>query len=95
MAWGRCLPWAFCVMTEEYKPEKLYVPEKGDVALPNGCSLYWKMNEVGGRTYYSDEAGCVAEIWDTAITEDSTLLAAIVQEAHLRKMEQVNKSRGY
>lgn len=48
--------------------------------LPNGCSLYMKENEVGGRVYYSDEIGGGVDIWDTALVDKSTLLAAIVEE---------------
>lgn len=48
--------------------------------LPNGCSLFMKENEVGGRVYYSDEVGGGVGIWDTALVDKSTLLAAIVEE---------------
>lgn len=49
--------------------------------LPNGCSLYMKENEVGGRTYYSDEIGRSKQIiWDTSLLDKSTLLAALLEE---------------
>jgi hypothetical protein len=55
--------------------------------LPNGHLLFYKENEVGGRTYMTDECGCGSLIWDTAITDYHTLLAAIVHEEHLRIKE--------
>ena len=51
--------------------------------LPNSCTLYWKQNEAGGRTYYSDEIGGGVMVWDTALVSRSTLLAALVQEERL------------
>ena len=60
------------------------IPESGHIDLPNGCGLFWKPNEVGGRTYYSDEIPCGVEVWDTALINDVTLLAAIVQEKHIQ-----------
>lgn len=50
----------------------------GEIPLPNGCTLYWKYNEVGGITYSSDEVGGGVHVWDTALVDDATLLAAIV-----------------
>ena len=50
------------------------------IQLPNSCTLYWRINAAGGRTYTSDEIGGGAEVWDTALIAESTLLAAIVQE---------------
>lgn len=55
--------------------------------LPNSCTLYWRENEAGGRTYYSDEVGGGVVVWDTALVNESTLLAAMVQEAKLVFME--------
>lgn len=75
--------------------EKLDIPEKGYIDLPNGCTLYWEPDGVGGRRYITDEAACGHVVWDTAITQSSTLLAAIVQEERLRTMEAVNKERGF
>ncbi len=65
--------------------------EKGDVMLPNGCTLYWKANEVGGRTYHSDEIGGGVHVWDTALVNSSTLLAAITIENALNYKEHMDK----
>lgn len=48
--------------------------------LPNGCTLYWRDNEAGGRTYYSDEVGGGVVVWDTSLVDRSTLLAVMVME---------------
>ena len=50
---------------------------EGSMPLPNGCTLYWKPNEAGGRTYISDEIGGGVVIWDTCLGDMSTLQAAI------------------
>jgi hypothetical protein len=75
--------------------EKIEVPMRGQVELPNGCMLYWQPNGVGGREYLSDEVGPGVIVWDTAITDPSTLLAALTMEATLSKKEAINKERGY
>ena len=59
------------------------VPRSGHVDLPNGCWLYWKENDVGGRTYFSDEIGGGTFVWDTALIADSTMLTALTTEAKL------------
>lgn len=48
--------------------------------LPNGYCLYWEDNEVGGRTYYSDEIGGGCFVWDTCLCRSETLLAAMMIE---------------
>ena len=63
------------------------------IQLPNGCTLYWEENEVGGRSYYSDEIGCGVSVWDTCLVDKSTLLAAIVQEETLRVKEYHEKRK--
>lgn len=63
------------------------VEDQGFVDLPNSCTLYWKNNEVGGRTYYSDEIGPSMIVWDTTLTDQATLLAAMTQEATLLRLE--------
>jgi len=63
------------------------------IDLPNGCSLYWKDNKVGGRTYFSDEVGGGVMVWDTALVDMSTLLAAMTQEMKLQKEESVKKEK--
>lgn len=40
--------------------------------------LYRQQNEAGGHTYYTDEVGAV--VWNTALVDEYTLLAAIVAE---------------
>lgn len=57
------------------------LPVTGYTTLPNGCTIFWEQNEVGGRRYYSDECGITSLVWDTSITDESTLLAAMTQEA--------------
>lgn len=57
------------------------------IELPTGTRIYWTDNEAGGRTYYSDSCGIVAEIWDTSIASQTELLYAMEQEAKLRKIE--------
>ena len=65
------------------------VPKNGSISLPNGCALYWSADDsIGGcRTYISDEVGGGVGVWDTALVDQSTLLAAIVQEETLRLLE--------
>lgn len=55
--------------------------------LPNGCRLYRKKNEAGGHTYFSDEVGGGVVVWDTCLVDQSTLFAAILDQAHLRRIE--------
>lgn len=57
---------------------------KGQTRLPNGCTLYWRSNEVGGRTYTSDEVGGGVLVWDTCLVNSSTLIAAMNKENELR-----------
>ena len=54
--------------------------------LPNGCSLYFKENEAGGRTYYSDEVGGGVPIWDTALVDMSTLLAVMTEDVTISRV---------
>ncbi len=69
-------------------------PETGDVRLPNGCTLYWVTDKaVGGRKYISDEIGGGVEVWHTALVDQSTLLATIVQEQAFQKLESVIQER--
>ena len=64
----------------------------GHINLPNGCSLYYQDNKVGGRTYYSDEIGGGVLVWDTCLVDESTLLAAMTQEHALIKKEALRKT---
>ncbi len=78
-----------CIPPKEQEHTRLIplVADTGFVDLPNGCTLYWERNEAGGRTYMSDEIGPAMTVWDTALMDDSTLLAALTQEATLRRLE--------
>jgi len=78
-----------CIPPKEQEHARLIplVTDTGFVDLPNGCTLYWERNEAGGRTYMSDEIGSAMTVWDTALMDGSTLLAAMTQEAHLQKAE--------
>lgn len=58
--------------------------------LPNGCSLYMKENEVGGRIYYSDEVGDGLFVWDTSLVDMGTLMAAITEELTIQRNNMVN-----
>lgn len=62
------------------------------IQLPNGCALYSKRNEIGGRVYMSDEVGGGVFVWDTSLVAPSTLIAALhaenvisLKEYHERK----------
>ena len=68
------------------------VPKEGNCRLPNGCTLYWKTEEQG-RVYYTDEIGGGMVVWDTALTDQYTLLAAITQEASINVLEREQKRR--
>lgn len=52
--------------------------------LPNGATLFRKKNAAGGYTYTSDEIGGGVEVWDTALVDQSTLMAAIVDQHRLQ-----------
>lgn len=61
--------------------------------LPNGATLYRESNGVGGHRYWSDEVGGGVMLWDTSLTDKSTLLAAITEEMKEERKMQVEKSR--
>uniref|UniRef100_A0A6M3LM09 Uncharacterized protein n=1 Tax=viral metagenome TaxID=1070528 RepID=A0A6M3LM09_9ZZZZ len=63
-----------------------------NINLPNGCTLYWEDNEVGGRIYFSDEVGGGVFVWDTSLICASTLLAAIVMEEYFR-FDEIHKKK--
>jgi hypothetical protein len=56
------------------------IQESGECPLPNGNTLIWKLNEAGGRTYYSTEIGGGVVVWDTCLCDESTLRAALMME---------------
>lgn len=55
--------------------------------LPNGSTLFVEDNQAGGRTYFSDEVGGGVVVWDTCLVSESTILAAMVEEARLVRVE--------
>jgi len=61
--------------------------DSGSCDLPNGCELFWKRNAAGGRSYYSNEVGVDVLVWDTAVVDQTTLLAAMTKEAELSMIE--------
>lgn len=60
--------------------------------LPNGCMLFVQDNGVGGRTYTSDEIGGGVMVWDTALVDASSLLAAMTEESRICAREAHAKS---
>lgn len=52
------------------------------IDAPNGSTLVRKVNPAGGYIYLSDDSGALVEIWHTVITNQNTLLAAIVDHEH-------------
>ena len=52
--------------------------------LPNGATLFRKVNEVGGHVYFSDEVGGGVHVWDTCLVAQSTLLFAMAKEEERR-----------
>lgn len=79
---------------DDYIAEMQAKRKEGDVRLPNGCTLYWVTDAVGARTYSSDEIGGGIHVWDVALLDQSTMLAAIVQEEQLRRFEFYAKEQG-
>jgi len=51
--------------------------------LPNGCTLFWRPNEAGGRTFISDAVPCGTVVWDTGLVDEDTLRAAIEVQAFM------------
>jgi hypothetical protein len=79
---------------EDYLQRLGQVKDEGTTPLPNGCTLYWNRDKAtGARLYFSDEIGGGVEVWNTAIVDEPTLLAAIVQEHTLRIFEYHSKRR--
>lgn len=65
-------------------PQTELDPREGSVEMHNGARLYWKTNEAGGRTYYSDEIGGGVMVWDTCLVDFGTLCEAISCELALQ-----------
>ena len=52
---------------------------------PEGYGIYMSENEVGGRTYFSDEVGGGVFIWDTALISMATLECVLsVERSYLK-----------
>ena len=71
---------------EQYKSmSRPLVLNMGDkyTELGNGCRLYWRDDEVGGRFYFSDEVGGGTKVWITSLSPKETLLKAIAVEEKL------------
>jgi hypothetical protein len=62
--------------------------DEGECPLPNGCTLYWKADGAGGRSYVTDEIGGGAPVWDTSLVDQSTLLAAMAKECEIQAQSQ-------
>ena len=56
--------------------------------LPNGYMLYRQENRAGGHTYWSDEIDGGVIVYDTCLTDVSTVLAALTEEWRRRIAEQ-------
>lgn len=68
-------------MKQENKIPNKRIDGSNFKVLLNGSTLYWEENEVGGRTYYSDEVGLYGGIvWDTSLISKETLEAALIHE---------------
>ena len=52
----------------------------GTALLPNGSTLHWELNGVGGRRYTSDEVGFGVLVWDTSLIDSGSLLIALAVE---------------
>lgn len=62
--------------------------------LPNGCTLYRAISRAtGAPVYLSDECGILAEVWDSAIADFSTILAAVVDYLRSEYVEQVRSRK--
>ncbi len=48
-----------------------------DIPLSNGKTLTFKFNEAGGITWWCDDIGGGHIIWDTSLTDQTTLLAVL------------------
>jgi hypothetical protein len=59
-------------------------PLRTALEIPNGPRVYVQDDEIGGRTYFSDEVGGGVFVWSTSLVSSGTLLAAIKHEAELQ-----------
>ena len=71
----------------------MYDLEIGEKEITRGYTLFWKRNEAGGRTYYSDEIGGGVFVWDSCLVAPSTLLAAIELEREMMEQEKQDENR--
>lgn len=90
----RAMPYAISLIKQVHQQPDRKLKDIG--RLPNGCTLYVMENAAGGRTYYSDECAVGHEVWDTASTSESTLLAAMTYEWTQRHREaaEAQQSKG-
>ena len=69
-------------------PTRIDETTSGESPLPNGCVLFWKLDVMGNRSYFSDEIGGGVHVWDvTLLVDHSTLLAALTKEWELKTVE--------
>lgn len=64
---------------------------KNEIVTSRGVTIWWKDNEAGGRTYYSDEVGGGVLVWDTCLVYIDSLFAVLDQEMKLRIEEKGEK----
>ena len=69
------------------RPELKEQLDTGETVLPNGSTLAWRRNDAGGRTYTTDEVGVPVLIFDSAINDPISILAAMVKEQELSVYE--------
>jgi len=63
-------------------------PKEGELALPDGNTLFWKSdNPMGTREYYSGEVGGGVNVWITCLVNMDTLKAALEVESVIRHQE--------
>jgi len=70
--------------------------KENSMQLPNGYTLYWEENDMGGRVYTSDVIDGGVEVWDTCLIDITTLQTAIMKERELiaiAKRRQKNELR--
>lgn len=67
-------------------------PMKEIGELPNGYRLFVQDNDVGGRTYFSDEVPGGVMVWDTSLVDASTMLAVLTAESKAMLQEKIAAS---
>jgi len=59
----------------------------GEFQLPNGHTCFIEDNGAGGRRYISDEIGGGVIVYDTCLTDQSSVLACLAKEAEIEIAE--------